>query len=176
MEHECPLQCAADLLHPSSAPLFLPGREAETCALNAYLRACISHGRTGSVHVSGSPGVGKTATLARVTAELIAWAQRKGLPAPFIHNVNGYTVDIESCDLRVALAARMVEAERGGSGGGGGGGGGGVVWTDALSRPPISSHHPHVFVASVGPMRRSTGSIGATARLARLASLGFSQT
>ena len=45
-----------------------------------------------------------------------------------------------------------------------------------LSRPPISSHHPHVFVASVGPMRRSTGSIGATARLARLASLGFSQT
>jgi hypothetical protein len=45
-----------------------------------------------------------------------------------------------------------------------------------LSRPPpiamISTHHPHVFVASVGPMRR--GSIGAAARLARLASWGFS--
>ena len=90
----------------------LLGREEEMSSLTSYLRACVVGGRTGSVHVSGSPGVGKTATLARVTAELIVWAQSQNHPVPFLHNMNGYTVGLSARDVCASVIAMLSDAER----------------------------------------------------------------
>jgi Cdc6-like AAA superfamily ATPase len=109
----CLLGAAASALHPSSSIPSLPGREAEQAALSAFLRACVERARTGSLLVCGSPGVGKTASLALATAALSAWAPTASLRAPFVHHVNGMSMPLDHARVCEELQSRMAAAERG---------------------------------------------------------------
>jgi hypothetical protein len=62
------LTAAQAALHASSAPV--PGegaslacRDAETGVVRSFLQGCLAHQRVGSLHISGAPGVGKTAVV-----------------------------------------------------------------------------------------------------------------
>jgi uncharacterized membrane protein YgcG len=64
----CMLTAAQAALHASSAPV--PGegsslacRDAETGVVRSFLQGCLAHQRVGSLHISGAPGVGKTAVV-----------------------------------------------------------------------------------------------------------------
>jgi Cdc6-like AAA superfamily ATPase len=103
----CVLEAGADALHPRVSPAVLPCREVQAGALTAFLSAALDGGRTGSLHVCGSPGVGKTATITSVLAALSS-------SRPFaVHYVNGMKLDTEPAALFALVRGKMRAAEAG---------------------------------------------------------------
>ncbi|KAJ2326394.1 AAA ATPase, partial [Coemansia sp. RSA 2681] len=54
---------AKTVLHRSTAPPQIVGRESEQAAIRQFLQTTVEKGRGGSMYISGNPGTGKTACL-----------------------------------------------------------------------------------------------------------------
>lgn len=108
----CILQAVAESLHPSRAPTKLPCREREQTLLEKLLQVCIAENTTASVHVCGSPGVGKTAVLSSVFNDIQKWAVDHQHPAPGIHYLNGMSMVLDHSNLYRMLQERMGHSEK----------------------------------------------------------------
>ena len=108
----CILQAVAESLHPSRVPSKLPCREREQSLLESLLQLCISENKTASVHVCGSPGVGKTAVLSSVFNNIQTWAKDNHHPIPGIHYLNGMSMVLDHNSLYNMLQDRMTNSEK----------------------------------------------------------------
>lgn len=72
-EFRCIFALASQSLHAGQLPSTptLPCREIEQREIEAFLHGCLSSGSSGSLYVSGSPGVGKTAVVVSATAGIL---------------------------------------------------------------------------------------------------------
>lgn len=63
------------------------------------------------MHVAGSPGGGKTATVLKALALMPAWAAEAGHQAPALHYINGMTMDLDSKRLFAMFEQRIKQKE-----------------------------------------------------------------
>ncbi|KAH8922934.1 P-loop containing nucleoside triphosphate hydrolase protein, partial [Atractiella rhizophila] len=77
-----PFQKAAQILHVSATPEFLPCRDEEFVQIESFLEDAIDEGTGGCLYVAGVPGTGKTATVLSVVKVLQERAAQ-GEIAPF---------------------------------------------------------------------------------------------
>eukprot|EP00743_Colponemidia_sp_Colp-15_P003960 GILK01004271.1.p1 GENE.GILK01004271.1~~GILK01004271.1.p1 ORF type:complete len:468 (+),score=87.07 GILK01004271.1:97-1500(+) len=86
------LQMASDLLHQSSVPAQITGREQEKETISTFIQTSLRNRAAGSMYICGSPGTGKTASLEEIHKFLLGWIkQEKIQPAPKVIKLNGMT-------------------------------------------------------------------------------------
>ncbi|KAJ2868427.1 AAA ATPase [Coemansia aciculifera] len=104
------------VLHRSTAPPQIVGRESEQAAIRQFLQTTVEKGRGGSMYISGNPGTGKTACLQTLIKQSLA-----GFPSVIVNCVpltrpeqayaavlDALNVEYDSADSALAGLERLV--------------------------------------------------------------------
>ncbi|KAJ2824262.1 AAA ATPase, partial [Coemansia furcata] len=67
-----PFVATKTVMHRSTAPPQIVGRESEQAAIRQFLQSTVEKGRGGSMYISGNPGTGKTACLQTLIKQSLA--------------------------------------------------------------------------------------------------------